>query len=251
MENELPIDPQVLQAALELRTQLESRLIGRSCNYPELGGGPYKLVAVDFWYRFPGCCTYGWRCRIKDESGQGWWVCLSWFISWQELFPMFRRHFAGMNVQVSHLSAQLFEEHSWRVPEHGFTPSGRRVLLVSGGSAFLKPISGVGDSVWLNAELRFDYGVFVSPWAGQWKTYLYACDIDPFEFGQVRSPLSPLSQLSIIRFDAPSYVPIARVVELDGSNFTATFELDASVIEYQPDAQLRVNERSPIDASLF
>lgn len=255
------VNPEVyaraLKAAESLKHQLEKRLIGEtahawSCGCGACSAGPSKVVEVDIpTYQDQIAMWYFWNFNMKDDKGKGWGLGIDAYIPWTELYPMFRNHFAGIDVEVNHPLAQLYHDKvdSFRgdqAAQEGrkFTGSGRTVVVSDQSAAYVRPIGDLTNSVWLNAELRIDTNL-----EGYATTEpLLTCNVDPFEFGQPHGrgagryyDLPEPSEVPTFCVRIPGaghgknvYCPIARLVAVNKTTGEATLELDQSVESFEP-----------------
>lgn len=250
-----------LLAAKSLKQQLEERLVGKtakawSCCCGACSVGPSKVTRIDFptsnQYQIAMCLL--WTCKMQDDTGKGWSKGLSDYINAGELYPLFRNHFAGIDVEVDHPDAQLHWDKAdadYRgdvAAETGrkFTTSGRTVIVVSDQKVvYVRPIGDLTNSVWVSAEIRIDSNLETYTTRGP----LLACNINPFEFGQRHGRgvgqyhyLDNLSELPTfyIRISGDGhgtdvYFPIARLVSMNEATGEATLELDHTVESFQPE----------------
>lgn len=248
------VSPEVYAIALEvaatLRRQLEQRLIGRTASAWSCGGcivGPSAVVGIEMPTTYQRQLAIGWlwSCCMRDDKGKAWSQGIGTYIPQSELYPMFRNHFAGIDVEVDHPDAQIYHDkvdslRGDRAAKEGrkFTTSGRTFVLSFNSAAHVRPIGDVTNSVWLNAEIRIDTNLECYEMKGP----LLTCQVDPFEFGQRHGrgvgqyySLSDPSELPTfyIRIGAGHgknvYLPIARLVAVNQDAGEATFELDLSV----------------------
>ena len=236
-----------LAAAQDLKQQLEERLIGNkahgwSCSCGSCGAGPSRVVGIDMPTSYPYQIAMWllWSCRMEDDKGKSWSQGICSYIPWTELYPMYRSHFAGIDVEVENASVSLFadrpEEFFGDVAARdgrNFNGSGRSVIVTSQSAAYLRPVADRAHAVWINAELRLRNEV---------EQYV-ACQIDPFEYGRQntgdRVPFYKVSDPSImptfyIRIPGLGqsrdlYFPIARLISVNKQSGEVTFELDQSV----------------------
>lgn len=232
--------------AESLKQQLEARLVhktspGWRCNCGSCSAGPSRVMGINIptSYQDQIAQWLMWTCEMEDDKGKRWSQGISSYIPWTELYPMFRRAFAGIDVRVEHPYAQCYNGQPW-----GFAPSGRTIKLSLDSPVFVRPVGDLSQSVWVNAELRIDKGL------PQYATddALIACNVDALEFGQVRGSgygqycfLAAPSGGSTFYIRIPgdglgqdTYLPIARQVAANKDVGTATLELDQSVEAFIP-----------------
>jgi hypothetical protein len=189
-----------------------------------------------------------------DHKGKEWSQGISQYIPWTELYPMFRNHFAGLEVQLDHPHAEMYRDKPQDffgdlAAKEGrqFISSGRTVIVSNESAGYIRPIGDLTDSVWVNAELRLDSNLERYATKG----LLLACNVDPFEFGQSKGRgagqyygLGDTSQLPTfyIRISGGGhgkdlYLPMARLVDVNTNTGEATFELDESVESFIPEGK--------------
>ena len=229
--------------AENLKQQLEARLINKtahawSCSCGSCGAGPSRVVGINIptQFQYQVAMWLMWTCEMEDNTGKRWCQSISNYIPWTELYPMFRRAFAGIDVAVEHPYAQSYSGQPW-----GFTPSGRTIELSVKSAVFVRPIGDLSQSIWVNAELRIDKGL------PQYATNeaLIACNVDALEFdqscgrgeGQYYLPAERSAFYIRIPGDGHGqdiYLPIARQVTVNKKAGTATLELDQSMEVFIP-----------------
>jgi hypothetical protein len=196
------------------------------------------VVAINIptQYQYQVAMWLLWTCEMEDNTGKRWSQGISRYIPWTELYPMFRRAFAGIDVRVEHPYAQSHSGQPW-----GFTPSGRTIELSVNSAVFVRPVGDLSHSIWVNAELRVDKRL------PQYATNeaLIACNVDALEFDQRRGrgqgQYCFLAERSAFYIRIPGdghgkdiYLPIARQVAVNKEAGTATLELDQSVEVFVP-----------------
>ncbi len=228
-----------------LKNLLEARLVnktshGFSCSCGSCKVGPSRVVAINVPKSYPYQIAMWlmWTCEMEDNTGKRWSQSISTYIPWTELYPMFRKAFAGIEVRVEHPYAQSY--HGSPGP---FQASGRMVEISTKQHAFVRPIGNLSESIWVNAELRIDSNLkqYASNEA------FIACNVDALEFGQDRGrrgnyySLDGQSGQQAFFIYLPGaghgkdkYLPIARVVTANKAAGTATIELDDSVEAFTP-----------------
>lgn len=239
-----------LESAAILKQQLEERLIGKtanawSCGCGACSFGPSKVVGIRISTEYPARWLL-WTCDMEDDKGHVWADGLGTYIPWIELYLMFRNHFAGIDVQVTHPYAQLYSDKADDCAVHRpdkerrtFIGSGHTVIVSTQNAAYVRPVGDLTNSVWVNAEIRIDDNL------EQYATRepLLACNVDPFEFGQPHGRgagqyyhLSDPGQMLTFYIPILShghlndvYFPIARLLSVNKPTGEATFELDRSV----------------------
>jgi hypothetical protein len=250
------VHARALIAAESLKQQLEMRLIGKfmhdgwRCACAACSFGPSKVVGIHMptTYKEQIAMWLHWGCDMEDKSGKRWSTGLSDYISWAELYPMFRNHFAGIEVPVEHPHAESYYDRSTvdeffgdQAAKEGriFTPSGRTVVVGDDACVYVRPIGDPTNSVWVNAEIRVDANMerFTI------KDALFACNVNPFALGQDHGRghgcyYAPggLSRLPTYYVRIPDegqvknlFFPIARLVAFNKTTSEATFELDQKV----------------------
>lgn len=237
-----------LEAAESLKRQLEERLIAKttlpgSCNCCA-SGRESRVVGINIptTYQDQIAMWMYWNCRMQNDKGEGWQLGISTFIPWTELYPMFRNHFAGIDVRVNHPRAYLCYDMvgNFKEGERRFIGSGRTVIVSNESAAYVRPNIDPANSVWLNAELRIDSSL------EQYDTNepLLACNVDSLEFGQRHGrgageyyslpELSCVPTFYVRVLGGNLYFPIARVVAVTPAE--VVFELDQSVESFTPDS---------------
>lgn len=238
---------QAQAAAIKLKETLEKRLInqtshGFSCGCGACSAGPSRVVGIHIpsSYRYQIAMWLLWTCEMQDDKGKRWSQGINRYIPWIELYPMFRNAFAGIDVQVDHPHAQMYEDkedaHSGS-RERNFVPSGQEIKVANNSSVIVCPSGDLSKSPWINAELRVDTNLERYTSEGQ----LIACNVDALELGQHQGrgeghyyQCSSPASLSTFYIRIPGeshgqdhYLPIARVVRTDTDG--VTFALDRSV----------------------
>ncbi len=262
------VDPETyaraMQAANSLKSQLEGRLLGRSSNgWPFSGIGPSRVVGITVppqsldWQI---AMWKHWQCEMKDENGKRWKQRLNAFIHEWELYPMFRSHFAGIDVYAYHRTAKLcFDrtEHlcalEYNAKTFPFIGSGRIVRASNDSPAYVRPRLSAGRIFWTSAELRCDQDV---PGLKGMKTLL-ACNIDPFDFQQMKGhgfgsyysagdlARLPTFYVNMIGSKTCPDIPIARLLAVDEVSGEAVFELERLVESFRPPRQKNRSHRPP------
>jgi len=240
------VSPEVFARAMvvaeNLKRQLEARLINKTPPAGSCGtsrAGPSRVVAISIPTDYPeGIGRWlSWRCEMEDNTGKRWRQAIHNYIPVPELYYMFRKAFAGIDVRVKHAFVLLFD--SQPAP---FRPSGR-TAEISSNPVFVRPTGDLSQSVWVNAELRID-SHFEQCASDE---PLIACNVDALEFGQPRGrgngdyySLDAKSDSRTFYIHVPIpwngdghrqdiYLPIARVLTANKEAGTATVELDQSV----------------------
>ncbi len=244
-----------LAAAETLREQLEQRLNGMTspgfrCGCGACSAGPSEVVGISIptTYQYQIAMKNLWTCQMRDNHGKEWSQGLATFIPRSELYPMFRNHFAGIEVRVDHPSAQFYFDDVDRAAreDRKFTASSRTVVVSDGNVAYVRPIGDLTNSIWVSAEIRVDTNLEGYSTNGP----LLTCNVDPFEFGQRHGRgvgqyyrLANLQGQHVFYIPIPVKgqlidlcLPIARLVAVDRFTGEATFELDNSVELFQPAA---------------
>lgn len=245
-----------LKVAQSLKAQLEERLIGQgsagiSCGCGACSYGTSKVRGIDIpmSYQYQIAMWSMWTCDMQDHRGKRWGVGITKYVSWAELYPMFRNAFAGIDVRVEHPFAQVYDDlpHPFfgdLAAKNGriFTASGRRLNASDAAPAYVRPIGDVTQSAWVNAELRVDSNM--PDYAA--KT-LIACNVDPMHFGSFCGRGNGRYYNAINPADLPTFyirvpgsgctkerfLPVARLVDFDETTSSGTFELDQSVEAFE------------------
>ena len=249
MKSKIEVSPEAFARASlvaeTLKQQLEARLVNKtahawSCSCGACGAGPSRVVAVNVprQFQYQIAMWLMWTCEMEDDKGKRWSQGLSSYITFAELYPLFRQAFAGIEVRVEHPYAQSY--HSQPAP---FAQSGRMVEVSTKEAVYVRPSGDLSQSVWVNAELRIDSRL---PQYASSEAFI-ACNVDALEFGQQRGrgqghyyTLDEQSggQAFYIRLPGPgnkeTFLPIARVVRANKAAGTATLELDQSVEVFTP-----------------
>lgn len=212
-----------LVAAEAVKGELRERLAGRKLISP---AGEVELVdfVVPRLQHFVGHWR-AWLCELRDAEGKQSFDVLSRYFDWAELYPIFRRAFAGIDVSVARAVASV---HTDLGVSRGFVPSGR-MISVDARIQHVRPTGALTDSVWVNASLLMmrSYG-----------TSMVACRVDALEFGEAEgfcyrdfSRVTETSELPTIHIrlwkcaGTFAWVPIARVIDREAG----VLELDARV----------------------
>lgn len=230
-----------LVAAEAVKGELRERLAGRKLISP---AGELELVdfVVPRLQHFVGHWR-SWLCELRDSEGKQSFDVLSRYFDWAELFPIFRRAFAGIEVSVARAVASVHTDFG---VSRGFVPSGRRIA-VDARIQHVRPIGDSNNSVWVNASLLMMKSDGTS---------VVACRIDALEFGEAQgfcyrdfSRVAEPSELPTIHIrlwrcaGTFAWVPIARVVDREAG----VLELDARVEVFcEPSGEVaaRSNARS-------
>jgi hypothetical protein len=253
------VHARALEAAENLRRTLAVRLIGStapawSCTCGATGSAASRVVGIRIpqeYHNQIGMFKY-WTCSTVDHRGRPGIAALSNFIPRGELFAIFGNAFAGIDVEVLHPEAKMFLDDPEIIPaeqvpatQRKFSASGHKIRVSHGNKGYVRPSGDLTISVWRNAVLSVCTILGSSAKDDQ---ALGACYVDPFAFGQrerrgVRQYFDfcdpaelPTLYIPILGHGKVEdlYIPIARLVKVDDSLFSAvTFELDASVEEFE------------------
>jgi len=251
------VSPEDFQHALAVAKVLQQDLLDRvrgcrvpawRCSCGACSGGPSAVTGLRIPTEYPYQIAMWslWSCdKTGDDGAPEGLESLSRFISWAELFPLFRNRFAGIPVRVDHPYAQLlYDGGGTGGAEHTFVQSGRYVTVHSGNGVQVRPTGELGSAVWVNAELRLDTNMV--KYANEQP--LVACNLDAWSFGQPSGAgagsyynvgdvgMLPTFYTRIPRFreEKERLLPVARIVALDTVAQAVTFELDQSVEVFQP-----------------
>ncbi len=247
------MDASVLKVAKELKQQLEQRLMGKTSPTWDSGcddrrGRLSQVIGIDMPTPYPyqiGLSVL-WTCSMKDEDGTVWSQGLSAFIHRKELYPMFRKAFAGMAVKAGHPAALLYHDKPNCTGDHAsiagrkFTGAGRLVTVTPEKSVYVRPTGELSQSAWLNAELLSAFNRITGE-------PVIWCKVDPLEFGMEKdlragrySLMDAIELLPTfyVRLagegnDKDLYLPVARLVEANASTAVAAFELDNLVESFE------------------